>query len=103
MILQLDTNAKTVSLTEPDDCDEIHVEVSGSTNPADVDETIASVGAGRLVGNDAWIAVASLRAWAEGKVGDGWDKRFQAMLDQAGRAGRMNDDRSYVMAPIASG
>lgn len=101
MLLRLDTNAKSLELQDPDDCDDFKVEVTGSMNPADVDETIASAGAGRLVGAHAFIAVASIRQWADGNTSDGWDTRFQALLDKAGREGRMNDDRSYLYADYA--
>jgi len=100
MLLRLDTNAKSLELRDPDDCGEFSVEVAGSDNPADIDETIASAGAGRLVGQHAFIAVASIRQWADGHTGDGWDDRFQQLLDQASRDGRMNDDRSYLYADI---
>lgn len=98
MLLRLNTSDKTVELHEPDNCDDFKVEVTGPMDPAEIDETIASVGAGRLVGPHAWIAVSSIRAWSEGKTGDGWDDRFQRLLDKAGREGRMNDDRSYLYA-----
>lgn len=98
MLLRLDTNEKSLELQDPDNCDDFVVEVTGSMNPAEVDETIASVGAGRLVGPHAWIAVASIRQWADGKTSDGWDGRFQQLLDKAGREGRMNDDRTYLYA-----
>jgi hypothetical protein len=98
MLLRLQTDEKSLQLEDPDDCNDFTVVVEGSMNPAEVDETIASAGAGRLVGPHAWIAVASIRQWAEGKVGDDWDTRFQALLDKAGRDGRLNDDRSYLYA-----
>lgn len=100
MELRLDTGAKSIELNDPDNCDDFKVVVSGSMDPAEVDETIASVGAGRLVGPDAWIAVHSLREWAAGKTSDGWDARFQRLLDEAGRNGRMNDDRTYLMSHL---
>jgi hypothetical protein len=100
MFLRLDTDAKTIELVDPDNCDEFHLEVSGDPNPADIDETIAAAGAGRLVGPNAWIAVDRLRQMAEGKVSEDWPTRFQMMLDAAGRNGWMNDDRSYVMGHL---
>jgi hypothetical protein len=98
MLLRLNTDDKTLEMHEPDDCDDFIVEVNGTMDPAEVDETIASAGAGRLVGPHAWIAIESIRVWAEGKTSDDWDKRFQMLLDRASRAGRMNDDRSYLYA-----
>ena len=98
MLLKLDTGAKSVELQKPDDCGDFKVKVLGSMDPADIDETIASAGAGRLVGPHAWIAISSIRQWAEGNTTDGWDERFQRLLDEAGRAGRLNDDRSYLYA-----
>lgn len=100
MYLKIDTGAKTIELADPDDCEKFHVEVSGSMNPADIDEVIADNAAGRLVGDNAYVSVEKVRGWAEGRVGDDWPKRFQMMLEAAGRNGWMNDDRTYVMAHI---
>lgn len=96
MLLRLDTNAKSVELDDPDDCEDFKIEVVGSMDPAEVDETIASAGAGRLVGPHAWIAVSSIRQWTNGRTSEDWDARFRQMLDKAGREGRLNDDRSYL-------
>ena len=102
MFLKIDTGEKTISLADPDNCDEFHVEVSGSMNPAEVDEVIADNGAGRLVGDNAFVSVAKVREWAAGNVADGWETRFQVMLDLAGRNGWMNDDRTYIQAHLKS-
>ncbi|MCU0270817.1 MAG: hypothetical protein MUF83_19535 [Acidimicrobiales bacterium] len=100
MYLRVDTTAKTMALVEPDDTDEFHLEVPGSTDLELIDETVASQGAGRLVGGDAWISIVWLRAHAEGNVGDDWPMRFQKMLDYAGSKGWLNDDRTYVRGHI---
>lgn len=100
MYLKLDTGANTIELVDPDNCEVFHVEVAGSMEPADVDEVIAGNAAGRLVGDSAYISVDKIRAWAEGRTGDDWPTRFQVMLDNAGRNGWMNDDRTYVMAHL---
>lgn len=100
MFVKIDTGAKTIELIEPDNTNELHVEVHGSANPADIDEVIADNAAGRLVGDNAYLAVEKLREWAEGNVPDDWATRFQLMLNKAGENGWMNDDRTYVMAHI---
>ncbi len=100
MILQIDTAAGTIELVDPDDTERFHVEAPAGASDADIDEVIANNGAGRLVGDNAWISVEKLRGWAEGRTGDGWAMQFQMMLNKAGERGWMNDDRTYVMAHI---
>jgi len=100
MIVKIDTEAKTISLADADNTEKLHAEVTGSMNPALVDEVIADNAAGRLVGPNAYLSVAKLREWAAGNTSDGWDTRFQAMLNKAGEQGWMNDDRTYVMAHL---
>lgn len=103
MFLRVDTDAMTTTLEEPDDCDEFHVLVVGSGDDDAVDEAIATIGAGRLVGPNAFVAVHRLEELAEGRVGDDWPVRFRKMLDHASSQGWMNDDRSYVMGHIKHG
>ena len=100
MYLKVDSDAKTATLEDPDDCEEFHVLVVGGGNDGDVDEAIADLGAGRLVGPNAYIAVHRLEELAQGRVGDDWPVRFRKMLDYAGSQGWMNDDRSYVMGHL---
>jgi len=100
MYLRVDTAAKKTDLVDPDNTEEFHVVVVGSTDPAEIDESLA--GLGRLVGPDVYVGVAQLRTLAEGNVGDDWDTKFRAMLDRAGQNGWLNDDRSYLQGQIKS-
>lgn len=98
MYLQVDTEAKTTELHEPNNTDEFHIVVHGPHDPAHIDEALA--GLGRMVGSDFYIGVAQLKALAEPMVEDGWDVKFRLMLDHAGQNGWLNDDRSYLQAHI---
>jgi hypothetical protein len=100
MYLRVDTTVKANELVELDDTSDFWVQVEGSTEVVDIDESIA--GAGRMVGDAAWISVNWLRAQAEGRVSDTWSADLQQFLDRLGREGRLNDDRSYIQAPVRS-
>lgn len=98
MILRIDTNAKSRELAEAHDCSGIRVEVTGSMHPVDIDEVIAGVG--RLAGENAWLNLDELEAMAAGNVGDDWIVEFRKFIDGAGRQGRLNDERNYILAPV---
>lgn len=98
MILQVDTNAKTVELAQADDCTSFRILVTGSQRAADIDECIA--GRGRMFGENAWIDITSLEAMADGQVGDDWAAKFRTFIDECGRNGRLNDERNYILAPV---
>lgn len=100
MFLRVDTDSVTATLEDPDNCDEFHVLIVGAGNEDAIDEAIAALGAGRLVGPNAFVAVHRLEELAEGRVGDDWPARFHKMLDYASSQGWMNDDRSYVMGHL---
>jgi hypothetical protein len=37
---------------------------------------------------------------AESRVSTRWSAQLQQFLDRVGREGRLNDDRTYVQAPV---
>lgn len=98
MYLKVDTNDKTTQLMDPENTDEFHIEVHGPHDPAHIDEALA--GLGRMVGSDFYIGVAQLREIALPMVDEGWETKFRLLLDAAGQEGRLNDDRSYLMATV---
>ena len=74
----------SVSLEEPDDCRRFEVLVEGGSEPARVDEALSSWAVGRLEDReDAFIQVAAVRRLAAGRVPEGWDKDFLAMVEHA--------------------
>lgn len=86
--VDLSAHPASVSLEEPDDCRRFEVHVEGGSDPGRVAEALASSEVGRLEDrDDAFIQVAAVRRLAAGRVPEGWDKDFEAMVGHARRKG----------------
>lgn len=72
-----------VTLEEPDATESFQVTVVGGDSWALLFGALVDAAAGRLEGNDAWIAVDAVRRMAKGRVGPGWDGELDAMLAYA--------------------
>ncbi|MBI2168912.1 MAG: hypothetical protein HYU28_05350 [Actinobacteria bacterium] len=96
MVVTIEGDA--VRLDEPEDFNGFKVVVEQGTENQ-VMQALAHVG--RMVDRDtAFIRVDAVRAMAEGRVGDGWDYGFDAMVAYASSKGWMSDDQSEIQAHI---
>ena len=102
MFVQVDlsTTPPVVTLEEPDDTARFHVLVRGGTDPAMVYGALVDAAAGRLEGDDAWIAVDAVRRMAGGGVATGWDADLGAMLDFARNKGWLDDAGHAIRAHV---
>lgn len=87
-----------VRLDEPDDVGAFKVLVERGTE-IQVAQGVAQVG--RLADRDtAWIRAEAVRALAAGRVADGWDAGFEAMLRYAAGKGWLSDDGTEIQAHV---
>ena len=60
---------------------------------------LVDAAAGRLEGDDAWIAVDAVRRMAQGRVGPGWDADLDGMLDYRAHQGLARRERLHDPRP----
>ena len=72
-----------VTLEEPDDTKRFQVTVVGGDSVGLLFGALVDAAAGRLEGDEAWIAVDAVRRMAQGRVGPEWDAELDAMLAYA--------------------
>ncbi len=89
-----------VALGEPDDCTRFDVVVQGTGDDHDLERALVGASVGRTEAGDALVTVAAVRRLASGRVGDGWDERFLAMLDYARGRGWLSDDGDVVRGHV---
>ena len=89
------------SLEDPTNLKQFHV--SADDAAVDVGAALAGSGFGTMEGNDAMISVEAVRSAAAGRVGDGWEAGFEAMLDFARSKGWLSDDGTAVRAHVERG
>jgi hypothetical protein len=102
VIIDVDLSGGTpsVELVEPEDCKRFHVAVRGGDG-----ETLASAlqseGVGRLLpSGEAMIDTAAVRRMAAGRVPQGWDDDFAAMLQYAGSKGWLDETGDSIQAHV---
>lgn len=102
MFVQVDLSATppVVTLEEPDDTARFHVLVRGGTDAAMVYGALVDAAAGRLEGDDAWIAVDAVRRMAAGRVSGGWDADLEAMLEYARGKGWLDEAGHVIRAHV---
>jgi len=94
-----------VTLEEPDDVQRFHVSVVGGDRAAPdslamVYAALVDAAAGRLEGDDAWIAVDAVRRMAHGRVGPGWDADLDGMLGYARTKGWLDENGYAIRAHV---
>jgi hypothetical protein len=100
MIVKVDAAEERATLEEPGDCRKFHVEAAGG----DVAAVARAVGSTEPAPADhVWVGVDWLRAQAAGRVGDGWDTDFDAMLGFARSKNWLNDAGTAIQAHIEWG
>jgi hypothetical protein len=85
VIIAIDLTGETavVDLVEPEDCKRFHVAVRGG-DPAALDAALSARDVGRLLpSGEAMIDTAAVVRMAGGRVPEGWDDEFAAMLEFA--------------------
>lgn len=100
MIIRFETSATAAGppvVDERDDFGRFHVEVAGD---GDVDAAVSTFGRLDDDGDHAWISVQAIREATSGPVDEGWEQRFQGMLDYAGSKGWLDEDRAAIRAHI---
>ena len=98
--VELSTTPPVVTLEEPDDTTRFHVAVLGGTDRGLVYGALVDAAAGRLEGDDAWIAVDAVRRMAAGRVGEGWSNALDAMLDHARGKGWLDEAGHAIRAHV---
>jgi len=102
VIIDIDLTGENaaVALVEPEDCKRFHVAVRGG----DADALAAALSAaevGRLLpSGDAMIDTAAVRRMADGRVAEGWDDDFAAMLGYAESKGWLDDTGGSIQAHV---
>jgi hypothetical protein len=102
MYVQVDLASQppVVSLAEADDTKRFHVEVLGGTDVGRLFGALVDAAAGRLEGDDAWIALDAVRRMAAGQVAPDWNERFDAMLEYARTRGWLDEAAHTVRAHV---
>jgi len=102
MYLQVDLRVQppVVSLEEADDVARFHVAVVGGTDRGLVFGALVDAAAGRLEGDDAYIAVDAVRRLAAARVEPGWDEAFAGMLDYACIMGWLDEPGNAIKAHV---
>ena len=85
-----------ISLEEPDDCTRFHLDLH-ALGEAEARLALERADVGWLDDeNAAWITIASLRRWAQGRVSADWPERFEKMLRYAEHKGWLSQDRTMI-------
>ncbi|HKN39493.1 MAG TPA: hypothetical protein VJ622_10795 [Acidimicrobiia bacterium] len=104
MIIDVDLTGAVpaVALVEPEDCKRFHVAVRGGDGPA-LAAALAD-GVGRLLpSGDAMIDTVAVRRMAGGRVPEGWDGDFAAMLQYAESKGWLDETGGSIQAHVEWG
>jgi hypothetical protein len=87
-------------LVEPEDCTRFHVEyhTAGAT-PAEVAAALGDWADG-ATDDHVWVRISALRNAAAGRIGPGWDDRFDAMVAYARSKGWVNGAGDALAAHV---
>ena len=101
MIITVDLAADppVVDLADPEDCKRFHLEATGGDR-ARLGPALEGQGVGRMAGDDAMIEIDSVRRLAAGRVPDGWEADFDAMLGYARSKGWLDETGRSIQAHI---
>ena len=102
MIIDIDLTGEPagIELVEPEDCKRFHVAVRGGDSDA-LGSVLAAQNVGRLLpSGDALIEIDAVRRLAAGRVPDGWDADFDAMVGYAKSKGWLDEAGEAIQAHI---
>jgi hypothetical protein len=88
-----------VAVLDSQNLSALHVELRDVGDKA-AGKALADAGLGEMDGDYAWLLVSALRNAGKGGTGSDWGRRFDAMLDHAGRNGWADEKRSRVRAHV---
>lgn len=92
VVAQVEGGDPGVSLDDADNCNAFHLEARG-VDADGVAAALARTGAGRVVGDDAFIGRATVeRLAADAGVSEDWSERYQAMIAFAEKKGWLDAD-----------
>jgi len=89
-----------VTLEEPEDVQRFQVTVVGGDSVRMLFGALVDAAAGRLEGDDAWIAVDAVRRMAGGRVGPDWDEKLDGMLAHARTNGWLDENGNAIRAHV---
>ncbi|HZB72222.1 MAG TPA: hypothetical protein VE395_08805 [Acidimicrobiales bacterium] len=100
MVVDVDLRAEpaVVTLESPEDCAAFSVRARG--DGAGLGAALEAAGMGRMDGDEALVEVDAVRRLAAGRVGEGWDADFAAMLRYAEGKGWIADDGRSIRAHV---
>ena len=102
MIIDIDLTGEraTIELVEPEDCKRFHVAARGG-DPEALGAVLPAHDVGRLLpSGDALIEIDAVRRLAAGKVSDGWEADFAAMLEYANSKGWLDEQGEAIQAHV---
>jgi hypothetical protein len=98
--IDLTGDSATVELAEPEDCKRFHVATRGGDQVA-LGAALAAHDLGRLLpSGDALIEIEAVRRLAAGRVPDGWEHDFTAMVDYARSKGWLDERGGAIQAHV---
>jgi hypothetical protein len=100
VVVDVDLQAEpaVVTLESPDECTAFSVRARG--DGSGLGAALDAAGVGRMDGDEALIEVDAVRRLAAGRVGEGWDADFAAMLEYAATKGWIADDGRSIRAHV---
>jgi hypothetical protein len=100
VVVDVDLQAEpaVVSLESPEDCTAFSVRARG--DGSGLGAALEAAGVGRMDGDEALIEVDAVRRLAAGRMGQGWDADFAAMLRYAEGKGWIADDGRSIRAHV---
>jgi hypothetical protein len=89
-----------IQLLDPDDCKRFHVAARGGDVEA-LGAVLPAHDLGQMLpGGDVLIEVDAVRRLAAGRVPDGWETDFSAMVDYAKTKGWFDEERRAIQAHV---
>ncbi|MEW6476405.1 MAG: hypothetical protein AB1679_29435 [Actinomycetota bacterium] len=102
MIIDIDLTGDhaAIELVEPEDCKRFHVAVRGG-DPEALGAALPAHDVGRLLpSGDALIDIGAVRRLAAGRVPEGWDADFAAMVEYAKSKGWLDERGEAIQAHV---
>jgi hypothetical protein len=104
VIIDIDLSREhaAIELVQPEDCRRFHVTVRGG-GPEALGIVLPAHGIGRLLpSGDALIEIDAVRRLADGKVTEGWEADFSAMVEYARNKGWLDEKGEAIQAHVES-